>query len=210
LELQVGASVIHIGKMAAPIPWTELEGPCQTSFLWPKAAEELRPHVYHLIVVASGKKAKIELARLLTQVIAAILGTCDAAIGVYWGSASLVIPSKIFREFAIEVLPSGPPIQIWVDFRVGKNNMGGSIGFTHGLDDFELMELETENALESPIELRDRLWSLSTYLLENGPVIGNGHSVGRDAKERIRVVYSPSVFGNKNQVMRLDYTSIHK
>jgi hypothetical protein len=207
LSFRIGDSEVSLGHMPAPIPWSSLEGPCATSFLWPNASKELRPHMSHLIVVASGKSSKLELAKLATQITAAVLGTCTAAIGVYWGSATLVVPAKIFREFAIEVLPTGPPIQIWIDFRVGKNEQGKSIGFTHGLAELGFMEMETGSASESPVQLRDRLWSLATYLLEKGPVIKDGDTVGQDAKEKIRVVYSPSIFGHPDQVMRLDYQS---
>ena len=38
-----------------------------------------------------------------------------------------------------------------------------------------------------------------------GPVIKDGDTVGEDANERIRVVYSKSAFGHDRQVMRLQY-----
>jgi len=205
IDFHIGDFQVFIGQMPAPIPWSQLEGPCATSFLWKDAEKALRQHTSHLIVTVFGEATPLQLASLLTKVIAAILGTCTAAIGVYWGSATLVVPSNIFRQFAIRVLPEGPPIQIWIDFRVGRNEQAKSFGFTHGLTNFGLMEMETQNASESPVQLRDRLWSLATYLLENGPVIRDRNTVGKDAKERIRVVYSPSAFGHKTEVMRLDY-----
>jgi hypothetical protein len=67
------------------------------------------------------------------------------------------------------------------------------------------MELETVNATDAPGDLRERLIAIAGYLLENGPVIQDGHTVGEDANERIRVVYSKSAFGQPHRVMRLDY-----
>ena len=207
-SFRIANSDVHIGHMPAPIPWSDLEGPCKTSFLWRNAETELRPHTSHLIVSASGESSKVELATLVTKVTASALGTCTAAIGVYWGSGPLVIPSKLFREFAIKMLPFGPPIQIWIDFRVGQDALGKSFGFTDGLADLGLMDFETTNASEPPLALRDRLWSLATYLIENGAVIRDGDTIGQDAKERIRVVYSQSTFGHRDEVMRLDYESL--
>jgi hypothetical protein len=68
-----------------------------------------------------------------------------------------------------------------------------------------LMEFESKNAGESPGELRERFLGLAGYLVENGPVINDGDTVGQDANERIRVVYSDSEFGHEGQVMRLVY-----
>jgi hypothetical protein len=56
---------------------------------------------------------------------------------------------------------------------------------------------------ESPNELGERLVALAGYVVENGPVIKDGDTVGEDADERIRVMCSPSAFGHKEQVMRL-------
>jgi hypothetical protein len=102
------------------------------------------------------------------------------------------------------------PIPVWIDFRVGQGKDGKLIGFTHGMQALGHMELETLNSPESPGELRERLMDLCGYLLQNGPVIENGHTVGHDAAERTRVVYSPSSFGHEGQVMRLDYSSAAK
>jgi hypothetical protein len=52
--------------------------------------------------------------------------------------------------------------------------------------------------------------SLCEYLLVNGPVIKDGHTVGESADEKIRVVHSPSAFGQEGQVMRLDYEAAQK
>jgi len=33
----VGDDIVLLGVMPAPIPWGDLEGPCETSWLWPEA-----------------------------------------------------------------------------------------------------------------------------------------------------------------------------
>ena len=42
-------------------------------------------------------------------------------------------------------------------------------------------------------------------MVENGPVIKDGDTVGEDANERIKVVYAKSAFGHEGRVMRLEY-----
>ncbi|MCU0877404.1 MAG: DUF4261 domain-containing protein [Pirellulaceae bacterium] len=206
LSFRVGPSLVVLGLMPAPIPWGDLEGPCATSWLWPKAAEELRPHRQHLIVTVMSDEPPLAQTKLLTQAVASIIATCPQTIGVYWGNATLVISPPVFREFAVEMLPDGVPLPMWVDFRVGPGPDGKMNGFTHGMQALGLMEIETQNSPESAGGLRERLMSLCGYLLENGPVIKDGDTVGESAQERIRVVYSPSAFGNKERVMRLDYS----
>jgi hypothetical protein len=67
------------------------------------------------------------------------------------------------------------------------------------------MEFEALESPETFADLRERFMGLAGYVLENGPVIRDGDTIGEDANERIRVVYSDPAFGHKNKVMRLEY-----
>lgn len=207
IALRVGDCDVIIATMPAPIPASDLEGPSKTSWLWPDAELALRAHDRHLIVTVTSPEGPIERSRLLTQVCASILATCAEAPGVFWTNAALLVPSKVFREFATKILPGIPPLYIWVDFRVGQSDSGKSSGFTTGMAELGHMEFETESSPEPPEELRERFFGLANYVLENGPVIEDGHTIGEDENERIRVVYAPSAFGHDKQVMRLEYES---
>jgi hypothetical protein len=207
VAFRLGASQIIIGKMPVPIPWADLEGPCATSVLWRNAEEEVKQHTIHWIVTVNDDFDPVKRLTLLTQVTAAAMAACPVAMGVYWGAAPLIIPKNVFIDFARKVMPQGPPLHVWVDFRVGKDSDHTSSGFTAGMKALGHMEFETQNAPELPSELRERLLALAGYVLEHGPVLRDGDSVGRDAAERIRVVYSESAFGHEGQVMRLQYES---
>ena len=205
ISFKLDGALVVAATMPAPIPWSQLEGPCATSLLWPDAAKELKGHKAHLIVTVAGEKEPLETATLLTQVTAAILTASDEAIGVYWGNGTLVIPPPVFNDFAVEMLPDSFPIPIWIDMRVGRNEDGTTSGFTAGMEALGHMEFETNNASDSVGGLRERLFGLAAYVLENGPVIQDGNTVGEDQHERIKVVYSNSEFGHEGLVMRLDY-----
>jgi hypothetical protein len=198
---------IILGKMPAPIPWSDLEGPCATSILWKDAATEVKKHTEHWIVTVAGPDDgdAIERAGMLTRATAAVMAACPTAIGVYWGNATMVIPRDLFIDFTKEILPKGPPLHIWIDFRVGRDSETTSAGFTCGMEALGHMEIETQNAPETPRVLRERFYALASYLLENGPVIQDGHTVGGDENERIRVVHAKSAFGSEGMVMRLAY-----
>ncbi|HMP02277.1 MAG TPA: DUF4261 domain-containing protein [Gemmatales bacterium] len=210
LIFEMGETSAIVAMLPAPIPWSDLEGPCQTSWLWDEAEAALRPHQAHIIVTVMGEEDPVERSRLLTQFCAAVLATCPEALGVFWGSAALLVPAKVFLDVAREVMPEGPPLFIWVDVRVGLGDDGSLCAYTAGMEALGHMEFETENAPEQPGELRDRLFALASYLVENGPVIKDGDTVGQDASEQIRVVYADSVFGTEGKVMRLEYGGVKR
>jgi len=209
-SFRVGPLDVVAGLMPAPIPWSDLEGPCASSLLWKDAAEVLRKHTTHLILTVLGEEGPLERMNLLTQVTAAVLASCPEALGVFWTSAALVIQPPLFRDFATKILPAGPPLYIWVDFQVGKGPSGKTIGFTRGMEALGHMEFETEDSPEPPGGLRERFFGLANYVLENGPVIRDGDTIGEDANERIRVVYADSAFGSEGKVMRLEYSGGQK
>jgi len=205
LSFRIGSGDVIMGQMPAPIPWSDLEGPCATSILWPNAADTLKRHKTHVIVTVSAELDPVALSSLLTQATASLMATSSTALGVLWTNATLVVPKDIFIDFAVDVLPDGPPLHVWVDFRVGADDDNSSSGFTTGMTALGHMEFESKNATEPPDELRERFLALAGYIVENGPVINDGDTVGEDANERIRVLYSDSEFGHEGKVMRLVY-----
>jgi hypothetical protein len=205
LSFQLGATGVVLAQMPAPVPWSELEGPCETALLWPDASEDVRRHKFHWIVTVMGNQSPVELSTRLTQVMAAAAAACPSTMGVYWGNARMLIHRDIFVEFAQKVLQEEPTLLLWVDFRVGWDGEGTSGGFTTGMQALGHREFEAEHAPEPPSELRDRFMGLADYVLQHGPVIRNGDTVGNDEHERIRAVYAPSAFGGEAEVIRLEF-----
>lgn len=211
ISLTIGQDGMIAQIVKAPYPWSELEGICQQAWMWPSAAADLKPCVGHLIVtIYTDHGSPVHRATQLTRFCTAILASCPEAPGVMWGSAAHLVPSKVFQEFATSVMDAGPPWYIWADFREGQVAPGKVSGFTRGLSEFGLMDFEAEQTPEPPGELRERFFALANYLMENGPVIKDGDTIGEDANERIRVVYSRSAFGNDKPVMRLQYEPVTK
>ena len=207
VSLKLRDGDLFVALMPAPIPWSDLEGPCTTSLLWKNAVDEVKTHRAHYIVTIMSELNEIERSIRLTQAATAVLAASDEAMGVYWGNATLVVPKPIFVEFAEQILPHGPPLDIWIDFRVGWHADRRSAGFTQGMTALGHMELVAPDSPEKPSDLRERFQGLARYLLDNGPVIKDGDTVGQDANEKIRVVYGPSSFGHEGFVMQLHYES---
>lgn len=206
--LKVDPFLIAGAIMPAAIPWSELEGPCATSILWKDAANVLKEHKNHLVLSALGDGDPIERMRLLTRATAAVLATCVEAVGVYWGGATLVMPPGLFCEFSKEK-PEWP-LPLWIDVRTGQNEQGSTSGFTTGMESLGHMEIETQNASDSPSNLYQRMFALADYVLQSGRAINDGDTIGEDNNERIRVIYSKSAFGHDGRVMRLDYSAIER
>jgi hypothetical protein len=199
-------ATLFLASMPAALPWSDLERSASDSLLWRNASEEVRRHQAFLLGSLSfNSLTPVKQAVALTKGVAAALVACDEAMGVFWRGAKLLVPKKLFVEMATEVLPQGPPIEIWIDIRCGLDTTSTSNGYTRGMEALGHMEIEAVGAPEKPSDLCSRIRSLVAHLLQKGPVIRNGNTFGQDATERIRIVYSASNFGNARRVMRLDY-----
>jgi hypothetical protein len=60
VAFRVGDSDVIIAVMRAPIPWSDLEGPCRTSWLWKDAEADLKGHAGHLIVTVTSQNEPIK------------------------------------------------------------------------------------------------------------------------------------------------------
>jgi len=204
LAAGVGDADLVIGLMTAPIPWSELEGPCATAFWWPEAASVMRAHAAHLIVgLRGGEMDAVQRNLWLTALVAAVLSTNETS-GVYWGAGTLVMPPEIFVEGAKSMSRELLPLDLWIDFRVWRDDDGSTSLSTTGLEDLGHMEIEISRSIVDPGEARETAWNAAHYLLDQGPVLYDGDTIGFGPDEQIRIRHVPSMWNPAKMVIRLE------
>jgi hypothetical protein len=131
------------------------------------------------------------------------LGPTHPAFPRFYAVRDLFLPND--QELETKSLWHASRCTFGLIFAVGRDTAKSSSGFTTGMAALGHMEFEAQGAPEPPGELRKRFEALAGYVLEHGPVIEDGDTIGEDANERIRVVFSDSAFGHEGKVMRLEY-----
>lgn len=189
--------------MPGPIPWGDLEGPCATSLFWENAETEVKNHRFHIVLtIFPDELSDIAAALILTQSTRAFLKTTDS-IGVYWGAGTLVQKGEHFIELSEDIGPDNLPLYLWIDFRVNRVSERGYSFFTTGMSQFGLMEIEIDKTVWSPNEIREFMYNISHYLIENGPVINDGDTIGGDENERIVVQFGDSMWEKDERVYKI-------
>lgn len=182
---------------------SETSGP-----LWPNSLEELGNNQSHWIVTTAGSDLPpIEAATLLTQVTDAILKSHPTAVGVLWNKHGLQISSKHFQQILATTPPDDLPLDLWIDITVipAPDDDSPMVALTTGMDGFDLMEVECIGSPEPPDELHARISGVCQYLIQNGPVLLHGHTIGESDDERITVLHAKSAFGRDGDVLHLRY-----
>jgi hypothetical protein len=201
----VGDEFLALGLMPAPYP--DLEGPIATSWMWPRQPpiETVKRHRSHLLITATGGAADPVRRRLVLTAVTALAAKQPGVMAVYWPEATLVHFPPVFVNLAERInSPEAPPLYLWVDLRAFRNDDGTTGLFTTGLWALGHMEIEIPRIDMEPGELREWLLNIMYYLLENGPVLKHGQTIGMTAQQQIRIRHCPSSFGHPGTVIRLE------
>jgi hypothetical protein len=202
----VGDEFLAFLHIKAPYP-DDLEGPIATSWLWPlePPIENVKQHRSFLQVTMIGGAEDPVRRRLTLTAVIALAAKQSGVMAVYWGDASLVIFPQLFVDMAEEINTSqSPPLCLWVDLRAFRNEDGTTGLFTTGLAALGHMEIEIPRIKMEVGELREWLLEIMCYLLENGPVLMDGQTIGMSAEQQIRIRHCPSIFGHPGRVIRLE------
>ena len=194
---------LAVSLMPAPIPWSDLEGPCATAWWWPEATERMRSHRFHFVVALIGGEIEpVERRVLLTKVVREVVKSTDA-VGVYWGEGTLVHEPDEFLRATSSLSSSNIPGTIWLDVRVEPVGDDAVRCFTTGLAPLGFHEIEVVKTTLSPDEVMAFIGDTACYIVNNRKQISHGDTMGRTATEQYRVRYAPSMF-NRGEVMRLE------
>lgn len=206
LNFKLGSETVFVAPMPVPYPWSDLEGPCETSWMWPSdkpAASEVRGTHSHTLVTSMMSSADPITRRVLLAHVVGALAGLPGVKGVYWPDATLVHYPPVFAEMAATGSREAPPLLLLVDFRVFRNEDGSFGLFTTGLASLGMMEMEIAGLEMLPGELRDWAMNIALYLLDHGQPIPDGDTIGATADEQLKVRHKPSSFGAPGRVMRI-------
>ena len=206
-SFDVDDEFVALALMPAPYPATDLEGPLITSWMWPPKPpiEHVKQHRSHLLITMTGGSGDPIRRRLILTAVTALAAKQPGVMAVYWGEATLVVFPPVFVSMAETInSPEAPPLYIWVDLRAFRNKDGTTGLFTTGLAPLGHMEIEIPNVDMEPGELREWLLNIMYYLLENGPVLKHGQTIGMTAEQQLRIQHCASSFGHSGKVIRLE------
>jgi hypothetical protein len=207
LMFELDDELVAIAPMPAPYPWSDLEGPCTTSWMWPKEqpAVSLKSHKSHVLVTMMKGEADPIRRRLLLTQLTSLAASLPGVQGIYWPEGTLVHYPKVFSAMAKSITdPQAPPLYLWVDFRVYQNEDGTCRMFTTGMAPLGQMEIEIPSIEMQPGELREWAVNLAYYFLEKGRAVKNGDTIGVSAEHQMKIRHKPSEYGSRGTVIRIE------
>lgn len=182
--------------MSMPVPRESWDLPGRRALAtWPAALEVLGAHATHVVVSTVGRAEtpaqQLQAARAVTAVTGGLIATIPAA-AVLWDGL-VAHSAERWEQLSREAFAGYPriPFPLWVSIHPFRD--GHVIGaITFGLTPFGGREIEFEGAGADPNEIVTKVAGLIVYVLEHGPVLRDGDTLGAGESDRIRIHHAVS------------------
>ena len=197
-------TVGFLAHMPVPIPGQEAQNNAEGNFLWPEGKQEAAEHQSHVIVTTmhSGDEPPVEAALEVTRLALVALEIFDG-LGVYWGNANVSNSRSVFESFSEGMSLEQVPVPLWLRFQFVRGADDELGMYTLGMQQFNMMDLEVDRCKLSPEDLFEFISNIAHYLIQNGPVIADGNTVGGDAEQQILVRHLPSMLDETKTVYKI-------
>lgn len=197
----VNGNLVNIGNIPVPIPAGDIENTAPYAYNWSNVLEDVKNHKSHLIVSVAGLNI-VEVFKIFTQIVVSLLRSSNA-IGVYMGSQSLIIPTEDYLEQSELMSEDQLPLNLWIYFGLVKTE-DGNAGYTYGLKEFEKKEMEVLHSRKDLSEIRDMLFNITHYVLDQNVEFETGQTCGLSKEEKILITLSKGKM-LEGETFKLDY-----
>ena len=188
----VNGMIVSVALMPGPVPNNEAEYNAETNYMWDDAVEMAQKHQAHLLVAVlpeeNDHSTHLEAGKILVKL-------CDAAftsgnvLGV--NTAGTVLEPAFYHENALVMQEGLLPISNWVYLGLCLSENEERCGYTFGLDVFNKDNIEVINTAAEPVEVRDFLFNIVSYILSSDITLHDGETIGYSEAMKLPITRSP-------------------
>lgn len=190
--IRCGGKFVAVMSMPAPIPedanlWS------RAATAWPEGKTVAARHRGHLIVSVIGKSEQLlPVARITTAVVGALIEVMPECCAVVWDT-KVARPAELWLDMSRWSFAPFPdyPFTLWIDVVPFRSRSGIGV-VTTGLSAFAGREIEFETDTLTLPMLLEEVSGIAVYLIEHGPVISDGDTIGASETERFTVRHMTS------------------
>lgn len=197
-----GGATVMIAYLDYPAATDEIGAASRLSWLWKTANEETSKHQAQVVISVIGPDSRtLDLYKIFTQAVAGVLETTHSA-GVYLGGQYLLLSKGYFTAAARNMVQNQTiPLYCWVYF----GRPGGGNGFTFGLQEFGLQEMEVVQSSRSETEAHATLYDAAMTVLKSGTRLQDGQILTTDEGAKIKVSLAKGAFLEEQKVLKLAF-----
>ncbi len=199
-----GATITMAYLDYAVVP-AEIKAAANLSWIWRTAAQEAGRHQAQVVisVIGSANRA-LDLHKMFTRVAGGVLENTKSS-GIYLNNQYLLLPKGFYTAAAHNLLENNSlPLYCWVHFGMTEQN-GKSGGYTYGLQEFGLPEMEIVNSPRPVAEVHAVLYDAAVSVVEYGTKVQNGQTLTTREEQKLQVRLTPSTVLEGLTTAKLDW-----
>jgi len=189
-----GGATVMIAYLDYPVNPAEISASARLSWLWKNAAAEASRHTAQVVIsVIGADNHTLDLYKIFTKTAAAVLQNTPA-IGVYMNSQYLLLTKDFYLSSAHNLLNENVlPVYCWAYFGIMEEG-GQSSGYTYGLRDFGLEEMEIVKMQGSASEIHAVLYDAATSVIQYNTHLQEGQPFTTIEGSKLKVRKSKAEF----------------
>ena len=170
----------------------EIKAAANLSWLWHSAGQEAGRHQAQVVISVIGSPGRVlDLHKMFTRIAGGVLENTRAS-GIYMNNQYLLL-SKGFYTAAAHNLLTNNSLPIYCGVHFGMAEEGGkSSGYTFGLQEFGLPEMEIVQSLRPMAEMHAVLYEAAATVVEYGTKVRDGQTLTTREDQQLPVRMSAS------------------
>lgn len=197
-----GGTTVMVAYLEYPAALDEIGAAARLSWLWKTGYGECSKHQAQVVISVIGPgNRSLDLYKIFTQTAAAVLEVTRAP-GIFLGSQYLLLSADYFTSAARNMVQNQTiPLYCWVYFgRPGDGN-----GFTYGLSEFGLPEMEIVNSARPETEVHSTLYDATMSVVKYGTRVQDGQSITTEEGVKLLARFGKAQHVEGQEVLRLEY-----
>ncbi|MCY7329132.1 MAG: DUF4261 domain-containing protein [Saprospiraceae bacterium] len=170
----------------------EIKAAANLSWLWRTAAQEAGRHQAQVVISVIGSPARaLDLYKTFTRIAGGTLEN-TRSIGIYMNNQYLLLAKGFYTAAAHNMLTNNSlPVYCWVHFGTAEAD-GKSSGYTFGLKEFGLSEMEIVQSARPASEVHAVLYDAAATVIEYNTKVRDGQPLTTREDQQLSVKLSPS------------------
>ena len=199
-----GAATVMIAFLDYPVPAAEISTAARISWLWKNGADEALRHQSQVVISVIGLEGKsLDLHKLFSAVAAGVLENTNAS-GIYMADQYLLLAKGFYTSAARNMRDNQTlPLYCWVYFGMTQEKELSS-GYTWGLQEFGLTEMEIVLSKQSQADVHSVLYDAASTVVQYNLKLQDGQTLTTTEGMKLPVKRSKAVY-QEGETVKIEY-----
>lgn len=203
IVFSVSNATVMIAFLDYPVAPAEIRTAAKLSWLWRTAGQEAGAHKAQAVISVIGASGKtLDLYKIFTKIAGGVLENTSSS-GFYMSGQYLLLSKDFYLSAARNMRDNQTiPLYCWVYFGMIQENESSN-GYTYGLQEFGLKEMEVVNSKQSLADVHAVLYDAALTVIQYNMELKDGQNFTTAEGQKLTARLSKAAF-QEGETMKLE------